>query len=84
MKERGFQKHRPIFEFDGGVHLHICGNRQVDFEGCRGVVEYSDESIKINTGRYIVAFKGRGLHIRCMNKFGLVIEGFILSIEYIM
>ncbi len=67
-----------------GVNMNICGNREVIFEGSRGIVEYNENSIKINTGKYIVAFSGRGLHIRCMNEFSLVIAGFITSIEYIM
>ena len=67
-----------------GVYMNVCGNREVIFEGSRGIVEYNENSIKINTGKYIVAFSGRGLHIRCMNEFSLVIAGFITSIEYIM
>ncbi len=67
-----------------GVYMNICGNKEVIFEGSRGIVEYNENSIKINTGKYIVAFSGRGLHIRCMNEFSLVIAGFITSIEYIM
>lgn len=67
-----------------GVNMNICGNREVIFEGSRGIVEYNENSIKINTGKYIVAFSGRGLHIRCMNEYSLVIAGFITSIEYIM
>lgn len=67
-----------------GVNMNICSNREVIFEGSRGVVEYNENSIKINTGKYIVAFSGRGLHIRCMNEFSLIIAGFITSIEYIM
>ena len=72
------------YERIGGVRINICGNTEVDFEGCKGVVEYCSDSIKINTGRYIVAFKGRGLHIKCMNEYSLMIEGYILGIEYIM
>ncbi len=87
MKEqqrRNKQNLHSLSEKMGNVRMNICGNSEVIFEGCKGVVEYSEESIKINTGKYITAFKGRGLHIRCMTEYSLIIEGFILSIEYIM
>ena len=68
----------------GSVHMNINGNREVILEGNKGVVEYGDTSIKINTGKYMIAFSGRGLHIKCMTDCDIVIPGFITSIEYIM
>ncbi len=67
-----------------GVHMEINGNREIILEGSRGVVEYGENSIKINTGKYIISFQGRGLHIKCMTDCDIVIHGFITSIEYIM
>ncbi len=66
------------------VHMEVNGNREIILEGSRGVVEYSETSIKINTGKYIISFQGRGLHIKCMTDCDIVIHGFITSIEYIM
>ncbi len=66
-----------------GVFINICGNSQVILEGCRGVAEYTDTSIKLSAGRYIIAFSGRDLHIECMTEYNLVIKGFITRIEYI-
>ncbi len=66
------------------INMIINFNREVIFEGCKGVVEYTDNSIKLNTGKFLVAFNGRGLHIQCMNESNIVIVGFITSIEYIM
>ncbi len=68
----------------GSVHMEITGNREIIFEGCRGVLEYTDQSIKLNVGKYIVCFEGRGLRIRCMTECDLVICGFITEIRYIM
>ncbi len=68
----------------GSVHMNISGNREVVLEGNKGVVEYGDTSIKINVGKYIISFTGRGLHIKCMTDCEIVIHGFITSIEYIM
>ena len=66
------------------VHMQISGNHEVILEGSKGIVEYGDKSIKINTGKYIIAFCGRGLHIQCMDDSDIVIHGFVTSIEYIM
>ncbi len=68
----------------GSLHMEISGNREVIIEGNRGIIEYNENSIKINAGKYIVAFCGRGLHIKCMNECDVVIRGFITSVEYIM
>ena len=81
------KKNKDFYAFTasfGSVHMNINGNREVILEGNRGVVEYGDTSIKINTGKYIISFQGRGLHIKCMTDCDIVIHGFITSIEYIM
>lgn len=68
----------------GSVRMQISGNHEIILEGSRGIVEYGDKSIKINAGKYILAFCGRGLHIQCMNDSDMIIHGFVTSIEYIM
>ncbi len=68
----------------GGIHMEISGNREIIFEGGKGILEYNEGSIKINAGKYIVGIQGRGLHIRSMNDSDVVIHGFITSIEYII
>lgn len=64
--------------------MEISGNREVILEGNRGILEYTDRSIKINAGKCVVAFSGRGLHIQCMNECDVVIKGFITCIEYLI
>ena len=83
MKKR--HQNKPVIAANlGAVHMQISGNREIIFEGSRGVLEYSDTSIKLNTGKYIVCFGGRGLCIKCMNDCDLTIQGFITEIRYIM
>ncbi len=87
MKEKRKKPPRPgsvLAANISSVHMEISGNREIIFEGGRGILEYGDSSIKINTGKYIVSFNGRGLHIKCMNNNDMVIHGFITSIEYII
>lgn len=85
MKHKQNKKEKSVLSANlSPVHLEISGNREIIFEGSKGVLEYGDTAIKINTGKYIVCINGRGLYIKCMNECDMVIQGFITSIEYIM
>ena len=68
----------------GAVHMEISGNREVIVEGGKGILEYSESSIKINGGKYVIALQGRGLHIISMTDCDTVINGFITAIQYIV
>ena len=65
------------------VHIEINSNREAIIDGSSGILEYNECCIKISTGKMIVAFKGRGLFIRCMSDSSMVIEGYINSVEYV-
>ncbi len=65
------------------VHIEINSNREAIIDGSNGILEYNENCIRVNTGKMIVAFKGRGLFIRCLSDCSMVIEGYINSIEYI-
>lgn len=66
----------PLFE------LH--GNREVQIEGCKGVLEYDSCIIRINTGTMVVSFTGRNLNLKCLSPSSLIIDGFITNIEFVM
>ncbi|MBQ2775662.1 MAG: YabP/YqfC family sporulation protein [Clostridia bacterium] len=64
------------------AHIEICGNREAIVEGCRGVLEYDDTLIKLDTGKLIITFTGSEL---CLGTFQLqqtVIRGNIVSIDF--
>lgn len=83
-KQRQRNPIKDLMELESPVRMSICSNREVIFEGSRGILEYCENSVKLNTGAYIVAFTGRGLRILGMNESELTIRGYITSIEYIM
>lgn len=64
-------------------YLEMKSNREITVEGCKGILEYDKETIRINTGNMVVTFKGRGLNIKCLTVTSVVIEGFITAIEFI-
>lgn len=73
----------PFGEVFSGLRMTVHSNREIDLEGCKGILEYCSDSIKVNAGKFIIAFRGRGMQIKCMSESELIIEGYILGIEYI-
>ena len=69
--------------FNQTSYLKIDGNKEVLIEGCKGIVEYTQEIIRINANNMMIVFIGRGLNIKCLSDTGVVINGFISSIEFV-
>lgn len=73
----------PPNVFSNIGHIEFNGNREVVVDGYRGIHEYDDTIIKINLGKIMVRFIGRGLEIGYMSAGSVVIRGYILSMEFI-
>lgn len=66
----------------GFNHIELFGNREAIINDCKGILEYSDERIKINMGKNIVTLNGSDLY---MNEYGsshAKICGVFVSIEF--
>lgn len=64
--------------------IDFSGNREVVVEDCKGIIEYDDKTIMLNIGCNIIAkFCGRNLSIKSLTDKNLVIEGFIISLEFL-
>ena len=61
----------------------FLGNEEVVIEGSKGVLEYSEELIRVNTKIGIVCFFGRRLNLKCISSSELIINGFMTKIEFI-
>ncbi|OUP11987.1 hypothetical protein B5F35_09500 [Anaeromassilibacillus sp. An200] len=72
--------HRAV----SGPHIELLGNREAVVEGCQGILEYDDGVVRVRAGRLVVRFTGRGLKIRCMTADSLVVEGFLLGMEFMI
>ncbi|MEE1056563.1 MAG: YabP/YqfC family sporulation protein [Acutalibacteraceae bacterium] len=84
-EEKGLKK-LPIFckEILGSApYLQFNSNREVTLDGCKGILEYQNETIRISTGKMVIAFKGRGLNIKCLTATSVVIKGYITTVEFI-
>ena len=72
-----------------GTHSTSCAiqmssNREILIDGCRGLLEYGDEKIRVNIGNGVVQLVGRNLEIKSLSCKSVVISGYILSVEFEM
>ena len=72
----------PMDLVSGMFHIELSGNREAVIEGCNGVLEFDENIVRLNVGKFIIKFTGRGLIIKELTKSSVVVEGFIISIEY--
>lgn len=63
--------------------IEITGNSQVLIEGSKGILQYENELIKINTNTMVIAFTGRGLNLKSISKTTVIVQGYITSVEFI-
>lgn len=66
----------------GVAHIELIGNTRATVDGCAGVLDYSSEMIRINTGKNIVRFVGSGLSISSMSSEQAIVNGTILSVDF--
>ena len=67
----------------GFSQISLSGNHEAVVEGCGGVLEYDGALIRLSLGKMMVQFTGRGLQIKCMTGDSVIIEGYILGLEFL-
>jgi sporulation protein YqfC len=73
----------PLSSMPGMPNIELAGNRQAVVEGCKGVLEYNEDVIKLNLGKSVVRFVGSGLSMNSYRFEQAVISGNILSVEFL-
>lgn len=63
-------------------HIEMQGNREVLVDGCRGVLEYTSDQIKLNAGACVIRFSGSDMTIRAYSENQTEINGEILQIDF--
>ncbi len=64
-------------------YIELKGNREALIEGCKGILEYDTQVIRVNAGGLVISFCGRGLNIKCLTVSSLIVEGYITSVEFV-
>lgn len=65
------------------VVSEFISNREVIIEGCKGILEYTAEIVRVSTGGMVIALKGRGLTIKCLTATSITVNGYIKNVEFI-
>lgn len=63
-------------------NIELCSDKKVTIEGCKGIIEYNENTVRINCGRLIVKCCGDGLCICAPNSDTITVSGTIISVEY--
>ncbi len=63
--------------------LTIQSNKEIVVEGCKGIIEYNKDSIKISVGKMQMLFCGDDLTLKSLNPDNIVLTGNFKTIEYI-
>lgn len=73
----------PVSAIKPCFHIDLESNKSAVVEGIEGVLEYSDTIAKIKTKDLIICFKGTDILLKCMTDTATIIEGRIVSIEFL-
>ena len=84
MKEKNKDNKRrpPLLSTLNAPCMELSGNRELLIEGSKGVLEYTCDTVRVNTGGMILTVAGRELNLRCISDSALIIDGFILSLTF--
>lgn len=63
-------------------HIELLGNREIVVDGCKGVVEYDENLIKLNTGELVLGLTGADLLIKSFDCDMAIITGKIAEITF--
>ncbi|MEG0979596.1 MAG: YabP/YqfC family sporulation protein [Oscillospiraceae bacterium] len=66
----------------GTAFIELSGNSEAIIEGCKGVLEYSDDAIRLNIGKNEVKFFGTDLIVKSYFNEQVIIQGNILTIDF--
>ena len=73
----------PMETFSNVSQLDILSNKEALLEGCKGILEYDDNIIRISGHKMEIKFTGEGLTLKCLTTENIMITGKIWSVEFI-
>ncbi len=62
--------------------LHITGVHEAIVEGHKGIIEYTDKIIRLNTPQFIMKISGEELEITAVAEEYITLKGIICGVEY--
>ncbi len=66
----------------GGMSIELYAGRQAIIEGCKKIVEYDENILRVDDGKEEVRITGTDLILRQMAQNSIIVEGKIASAEF--
>lgn len=67
-----------------GSHTEIFSNKKMIIEGCRGIVDYQDNYIKLKLKKGYLSIIGTEFLIQTFEDEKIIVNGNIISLEFIV
>lgn len=64
--------------------LTMVGNGNLIIENYKGIIEYDNTRVRVNTGSGIIKITGNGLVIKEITSENILVDGKISSLEFLM
>ncbi len=82
-REKNQMKNKIINEmFRDEPRIEMTGNREIIIDGCKGVVEYTENNIRLSLGESIMSLSGDSLLIQSFDNDVVIISGQISDIDF--
>lgn len=83
-REKNQLKNKLISEmFRDEPRIEMSGNREIIIDGCKGVVEYTENNIRISLGENVLSLSGDNLLIQSFDNDVVIINGQISDIDFL-
>ncbi len=62
--------------------ITFVGREEVILENYKGIIEYSEETVRINTGAGVVCLEGRNLILKSITAESITVKGTVFSLVF--
>ena len=63
-------------------NIELFGNKQIIVDGCKGVIDYNEDFLKLDLGKIVLKVTGRNLIIDSYIYEQIDLKGEIVSVEF--
>ncbi len=67
-----------------GVHIEFFSNKKMIIEGCRGIIDYQSEYLKLKLKKGFINIIGTDFLISTFEEEKLIVNGNITSVEFLV
>lgn len=64
-------------------HIELCSDKRAVVEGCKGVLQYDCDNVRLNCRTLIVSFSGENLSLCTLSEETITVTGKISGLSFI-